>query len=104
MERPCRTHPGTRWSALAGLIQGPDGAPLQDPSRPRWSALAGPIHGPGETPTVLEREADELSLPNQGPSHRAHGGKYIAQGTLATISTQLVTSTSSEAKSTEVIR
>ena len=46
MERPCRAHPGARWSAHAG-----------------------PIQGPGETPP----EPDELSDPNQGPSHRAQG-------------------------------
>ena len=30
---PCRAHQGPRWSAHAGTTQGPDGAPMQGPSR-----------------------------------------------------------------------
>ena len=58
MERPCRPHPG-----------------------PRWSAHAGPVQGPGQTPPDTDTDTDELSDPNQGPSRvqmerpwRAHPG------------------------------
>ena len=48
---------------------------------PRWSAHAGPIQGPGEVPP--DPETDELSGPNQGPLPTRPGKKYVAQGTLA---------------------
>ena len=55
MERPCRAHPG-----------------------PRWSAHAGSIQGLGEKPP--DPDPDELSDPNQVPSHRAQGENTSLRG------------------------
>ena len=63
MERPCRAHPGPRWSAHAGPIQGPDGAPMQG----RWEKPPDP-------------DPDELSDPNQVPSHRTQGENTSLRG------------------------
>ena len=76
-----QAHPGSRWSAHGGPIQGPDGAPLQRAlPGPRWSALAGPIQGPGETPPDPDPDPEELSDPNQGPFHRAQGENTSLRG------------------------